>query len=74
MAYIVARFDPEGNTVYIIDIDAGVSVTNDAENVVRSMHNDYKNARVVYKDTMGEWGELHHLNGDFIGFGPHKGM
>lgn len=47
--------------VYIKDLNGPVSVTNDAENVLRRLRYDSGdfNARVVYKDTTGEWWEMY---------------
>ena len=53
-----------------MDNDVGMSVTNDAENVVADVLTKYPNYQIIYRDTMGEWGELMHLNGKFKGFGP----
>lgn len=59
------------DSVYIIDNDIGKSITNDAENVVRSFHESKLNSkRIFYKDTQGEWGELiHDNNGNFLRYG-----
>lgn len=70
-SYHVVRV--EENTVFIADDDIGMSVTNDAEAVVENVNNRYPNRRIVYKDTMGDWGELKHNNGVFTDFGPHVG-
>lgn len=58
------------DAVHIRDLDVGMSVTNDAENVVEYLYNVYGNRRFVYRDTMGRWDELTHDHGKFIGFAP----
>lgn len=58
--------------VFIVDEDRGKSVTNDAERVVSELAGRYgKNPRFIYRDTMGEWGELVHNGARFIGFKPY---
>ncbi len=49
------------------------SVTNDAENVVRSIHENVtslKHRRVFYLDSAGQIDELKQEEGRFEGFGP----
>lgn len=58
--------------VFIIDNDAGMTVTNDAENVVLDILRNYPNHRIVYRDTEGIWDEILHRNGEYIGFSPYK--
>jgi hypothetical protein len=52
----------ERGIVFIEDLDQGISVTNDAENVWRRVTGDYipthEIQRLVYKDTQGEWWEM----------------
>lgn len=60
-------------SVHIVDEsnDTGsVSITNDAENVVREVVERYGNKRIFYTDTMGNIDELVHENGEFTGFAP----
>lgn len=45
-----------------------MSVTNDAENVVREVYITYGNKRIMYRDTDGQWDELVHANGVFVTF------
>lgn len=54
--------------VYIIDDEIGMSITNDAENVVMKINNSFPNYRIIYRDTTGTWDELVHENGVFKGF------
>lgn len=61
------------DVIHIIDEsnDTGsVSVTNDAENVVRAVVDRFGNKRILYTDTMGNVDELVHDNGVFTGFAP----
>jgi len=67
-SYYVDRVTDDA--VYIIDMDQGKSVTNDAENVVLDIYLEYGNRRIIYKDTDGRWDELLHDKGTFTGFGP----
>jgi hypothetical protein len=46
-----------------------VSVTNDAESVVREVFIKYGNRRILYYDSYGELGELIHNSGVFLDFG-----
>jgi len=49
------------------------SVTNDAENVVHSIHENVtslKHRQVFYLDSAGQIDELKHEAGRFTGFGP----
>lgn len=57
-------------TVYIVDEDGPVSVTNDAENVVEYINKTYPNMRIIYCDTDGHWDELVHRDGVFQAFEP----
>lgn len=59
--------------VFIRDLDRGLTVTNDAENVVRDLHKAYPDRRIVYCDTSGDWAELVHVAGRFQGFKHYAG-
>lgn len=63
---------PEDGIVAIYDHDEGMSVTNDAENVIRALwEHGYINYgdRVIYCDTTQIWDELKHDGkGEFTGF------
>ena len=48
--------------VYIEDCNGAVSVTNDAENILRR----FARKRVVYLDTNNEWWEMHWNNQDGV--------
>lgn len=63
-----------GNTVFLIDnalVMHTMSVTNDAEAVVKYINEKCPRKRVVYKDTEGHWDELIHENGEFKEFRPY---
>lgn len=60
---------------------AGMSITNDAENVLKHFQDAYgRDWRVVYKDTDGEWWEIYMRadglwDSDFqVGFKPWHGL
>jgi hypothetical protein len=60
--------------VFIRDMNKGrVSLTNDAENVCLDVNEEYPYARIVYRDTVGDWCELKHSNGKFLGYKPYFG-
>jgi len=61
------------DVIYLVDRNRGMSVTNDAENVVAEVVNEYGDKRVVYRDSMGNWDELEHNDGTFTGFAPYRG-
>ena len=77
----LTHIDDYRGIVFITDLNLGqVSVTNDAENVVRRLYdelsynvNDKKVAhyRYFYRDSDGCWDELLHTCGNFTGF--HSG-
>jgi hypothetical protein len=58
--------------VFLIDGDVGMSVTNDAEQVVEYVNNLHPGKRIVYRDTDNNWDELEHNNGVFIGFKTYE--
>lgn len=63
------------DAVYIVDLanECGtMSVTNDAENVVANIAQEYSNKRIIYRDTDGQWDELVHDNGRFLRFAPGR--
>lgn len=61
----------DGSIVTIRDIghEYGPSVTNDAENVVHKLLQEYGNRRFFYYDSDNELGELVHNGRDFVTFG-----
>ena len=57
--------------IFIEDLNGPMSVTNDAEAVVKDLINlGYGDYHILYKDSMGQWDELLHNGFRFIGFGP----
>jgi hypothetical protein len=57
--------------VWIVDLDARRrSVANDAEAVCTLLQRSYPNHRIIYRDSSGDWDELAHDRGWFIGFRP----
>lgn len=59
--------------VFIVDLArtcGTMSVTNDAESVVKIVASEYGNRRIFYRDTCGRWDELVHDNGRFLRFAP----
>lgn len=69
--YRIAHETPE--TIFIIDLDQGKSITNDAENVVERVVHDHGSVRIIYRDTMGRWDELVHDGSRFQAFAPYTG-
>lgn len=52
----------ERDIVFLIDLDQGKTITNDAEHVIESVQNVYGyNHRIVYRDTDNEWWEIRRL-------------
>jgi len=71
----VVKSDAEQRIVWIVDEDRGrCSVTNDADNVVLALQDEYPGYRVIYRDSMGLWDELQHEAGRFIGFAPARDL
>ena len=58
------------DTVFIVDEDGPMSITNDAEAVVDFVNQLYPQRKIVYCDTDGNWDELVHTNGKFLAFEP----
>lgn len=69
--YRIAHETPD--TIFIVDLDQGKSITNDAEKVVERVVHDHGTVRIIYRDTMGRWDELVHEGGIFKGFAPYAG-
>jgi hypothetical protein len=67
----VAAFN---RVVYLMDPDNGaMSITNDAEAVVKYYAKQFPLCRIVYRDTTGIWDELKHEGGVFTGFAKWEG-
>jgi hypothetical protein len=76
-SYSIDRIEPDyarihKGTVFIVDNDDGMSITNDAENVVKDVLAKYPNHRIIYRDTDGNWDELMYSQGEFSGFKPFQ--
>jgi hypothetical protein len=59
--------------VLLEDLGTGMSITNDAEQVVRWLAETGvldDGRRVLYRDSLGKWDELMHKDGRFAGFAP----
>lgn len=49
----------DGSVAIVVDINGEVSVTNDAEAVVREVYNQHPGVeRIVYRDSDRQWDEL----------------
>ena len=62
--------------IFIVDEDLGnMSVTNDAENVVRYLLKTQSNVhkKIIYRDSLGDWSELKHDGTKFVDFGYYTG-
>lgn len=51
-----------------------MSVTNDAEAVVKHCLKHFPNRRIYYRDTQGHWDELQHNGKEFTQFAPARDM
>lgn len=60
--------------VVIDDLDGAVSVTNDAEAVVKELLEKFPGRRLYYYDTMGHRDELCHDGTKFTHFLPARGV
>jgi len=61
--------------VWIRDRNLGsISITNDARGVCRRVWHDYPLHRIINQDSEGNWDELKHEGGRFIGFAPARDM
>lgn len=60
--YAVLQTEP---VIVIEDLDKGMSVTNDAERVCPALVARYGDKPIFYYDTMGNFDELVHENGEF---------
>lgn len=75
----VVKISPSCVWIADLTIDQSValyhrSVTNDAFDVVRRLYKQFGNKRFLYQDTMGNWDELVHDNGQFVEFKPARGQ
>lgn len=67
-------YDGVMRMIWIVDDDGPVSVTNDAKAIVAELYQRHGSCRIIYRDTMGNWDELLHLNGTFYGFTPARDL
>jgi hypothetical protein len=59
MSYTEKKKDEFSRTVYLVDNGDGMSITNDAESILKKYKQlgiDY----IIYKDTMGEWFKMYY--------------
>lgn len=74
-----ARFNvvcSTGGTLYLDDLanrHQTMSVTNDADEVVKWCLRKFPRHRIVYRDTDGRWDQLCHDGEKFTGFKSWKG-
>lgn len=68
----VAKVDRPNKRVWIIDLDARKSITNDAEAVCAALHLEHPGYEFYYRDTDGNWDRLVHNEGRHIGFFPAR--
>lgn len=63
-----------GEAILVIDefceTNPTMTVTNDAEAVVKYAVASFGDHRIAYRDTDGRWDELKHDGGSFTGFAP----
>ncbi len=61
----------DADCVFLVDLNTGgLSLTNDAESVVRLIFNRYGQKRIIYRDSEGRWDEMLHDKGVFIDYKP----
>lgn len=60
----------ENDKIFISDDDLPNtrSITNSAEDVVAELYRMYGDIRIIYRDSQGDWAELEHHEGIFLGF------
>lgn len=70
--FSIVRVTPD--IIFISDMNiGGISVTNDAEWVVKTLLEKFGPLEIVYRDSDGQWDELLHDGANFLGFSPYKG-
>lgn len=67
-SYSLIRLEHDKITISDDDLPNTRSVTNSAEQVVAEIYRDYGDLRIVYRDSQGDWAELEHHEGIFLGF------
>ncbi len=67
----VVHDESNDKSLVIRDLDrGGMSVTNDAENVVECLAGELRGRRLFYYDSNGQLDELVVADGKFVGFAP----
>ena len=67
----------EDGVICIVDQNRGMSVSNDAENVIQDFIDrgvDVVNQPLIYRDSLGDWDCLQVLSGAFGGFKSLGGL
>lgn len=72
-SYSVIRLENDKITISDDDLPNTRTVTNSAEQVVEEIYRNYGDIRIIYRDTEGNWAELEHYNGIFLGFLDYVG-
>jgi hypothetical protein len=67
--FAISGFAPD--KVFIVDLDGFRPIHEDATNVARFLHITHPGKRIIYRDQDGEWGEMIHNAGTFLGFEFH---
>ena len=57
-SYEIIGVDSKERLVYLVDLDNGRSVTNDAERVWSKVQAQHPGYRLIYRDTLGRWDEI----------------
>lgn len=71
----VVKVQAQPPMVWIVDLDlGGPSVTNSADMVCQRLHRGYPHHRIIYRDSSGDWDELAHDRGWFIGYRPARDL
>ena len=72
--YEVVKVDTDRKIVWIVDLNVGKSVTNDAEKVCEELNRQYPLHRIIYRDSDKNWDELVHLDWTFNHYAAARGM
>jgi len=71
----VVKIQAQPPMVWIVDTnEGGPSVTNTADQVCQLLNRSYPAHRIIYRDSSGDWDELAHDRGWFIGFRPARDL
>jgi len=72
-SYSVVYRAPDKGILVLRDLDQGVSITNDAENLIQHLSSRgeiYRDTSVLYYDTQGTLDYILHDGERFLGFSP----